>query len=100
MSEMGQGTKRKKYNINANGRFQSSGIILWSRHSVGGLSCLGGGLRSLSALVIYAPLDIHVNSCVMVPALLQLKFLLFDITITSRNNGTSYAGIFLTCPVW
>ena len=32
--------------------FQSPGIILWSRHSVGGLSCLGGGLRSLSALVL------------------------------------------------
>ena len=27
--------------------FQSPGIILWSRHSIGGLSCLGGGLRSL-----------------------------------------------------
>ena len=31
--------------------FQSPGIILWSRHSVGGLSCLGRGLCSLSALV-------------------------------------------------
>ena len=31
--------------------FQSTGIILWSRHSIGGLSCLGGGLRPLSALV-------------------------------------------------
>ena len=31
--------------------FQSPGIILWSRHSIGGLSCLGGGLRSLSALI-------------------------------------------------
>ena len=31
--------------------FQSPGIILWSRHSIGGLSCLGGGLRSLRALV-------------------------------------------------
>ena len=32
--------------------FQSPGIILWSRHSIGGLSCLGGGLCSLSAVVI------------------------------------------------
>ena len=32
--------------------FQSPGIILWSRYSIGGLSCLGGGLRSLSALVL------------------------------------------------
>ena len=31
--------------------FKSPGIILWSRHSVGGLSCPGGGLCSLSALV-------------------------------------------------
>ena len=31
--------------------FQSPGIFLWSRHSVGGLSCLGGGLHSLSARV-------------------------------------------------
>ena len=31
--------------------FQSPGIILWSRHSIGGLSCLGEGLRSLSSLV-------------------------------------------------
>ena len=33
--------------------FQSPGIILWSRHSIGGLSCLGGGLRSLRALVYF-----------------------------------------------
>ena len=33
--------------------FQSPGIILWSRHSIGGLSCLGGGLCSLSALVSF-----------------------------------------------
>ena len=32
--------------------FQNPGINLWSRHSIGGLSCLGGGLRSLSALVL------------------------------------------------
>ena len=32
--------------------FQSPGIILWSRHSIGGLSCLGGGLGSLRALVV------------------------------------------------
>ena len=32
--------------------FQSPGIILWSRHSIEGLSCPGGGLRSLNALVI------------------------------------------------
>ena len=32
--------------------FQSPGIILWSRHSIGGLSCLGGGLCCLSALVL------------------------------------------------
>ena len=32
--------------------FQSPGIILWSRHSIGELSCLGGGLHSRSALVI------------------------------------------------
>ena len=51
MSEMQQGTKHKKYNINANGRF-SKPRNLWSRHSIGGLSCLGGGLRSLSALVL------------------------------------------------
>ena len=31
--------------------FQRPGIILWSRHSNGGLSCLGGGMRPLSALV-------------------------------------------------
>ena len=31
--------------------FQSPGIILWSRHSIGGVSCLGGGLHSPSALV-------------------------------------------------
>ena len=33
--------------------FQSPGIIFWSRQSVGGLSYLGRGLRSLSALVPY-----------------------------------------------
>ena len=32
--------------------FQGSGIILGSRHSIEGLSCLGGGLRSLGALVL------------------------------------------------
>ena len=32
--------------------FQNPGIILWSRYSVGGVRCLGGGLRSLSALVL------------------------------------------------
>ena len=37
--------------------FQSPGIILWSRHSIGGLSCLGGGLRSVSALVYGYYLD-------------------------------------------
>ena len=31
--------------------FQRPGIMLWIRHSIGGLSCLGGGLRDLSALV-------------------------------------------------
>ena len=36
------------YNIG----FQSPGILLWSRHSIGGLSCLGGSLHCLSALVI------------------------------------------------
>ena len=53
MSEVGQGRKCKKYNINSMliVGFQSPGIILWSRHSIGGLSCLGGGLRSMNALV-------------------------------------------------
>ena len=42
--------------------FQNPGIILWSRHSIGGLSCLGGGLRSLSALVCTeTPIQICVN---------------------------------------
>ena len=56
MSEMGQGTKRKKYNIKLSMLmigFQSPGIILWSRDSIGGLSCFGGGMHSLSALVVY-----------------------------------------------
>ena len=48
---MGQGTKRKKYNINANGRFSNTAL--------GGLSCLGGGLRSLRALVIIFLLQTH-----------------------------------------
>ena len=48
---MGQGTKPKNTISMLMVDFQSPGIILWSRHSVGGLSCLGGGLRSLSALV-------------------------------------------------
>ena len=64
MSEMRQGTKRKKDNINfflMDRKFSKSEMrqgtkegfqILWSRHSIGGLSCLGRGLRSLSALVL------------------------------------------------
>ena len=43
--------------------FQSPGIILWSRHSIRGLSCLDGGLRSLSALVLEIKQDqIHEKS--------------------------------------
>ena len=34
--------------------FQSPEIF-WSRHSIRGLRCLGGGLRSLSALVLCPP---------------------------------------------
>ena len=48
---MGQGTMRKNAISMLMVGFQSPGIILWSRHSIGGLSCLGGGLRSLNALV-------------------------------------------------
>ena len=48
---MGQGTKRKNTISILMVGFQSPGIILWSRHSIGGLSCLGGGLCSMSALV-------------------------------------------------
>ena len=51
MSEMGQGTKHKNIISMLMVGFQSPGIILWSRHSIGGLSCLGRGLRSVSALV-------------------------------------------------
>ena len=51
MSEMGQGTKQKNTISMLMVGFQSPGIILWSRHRVGGLSLLGLGLRSLSALV-------------------------------------------------
>ena len=40
--------------------FQSQGIILWSRHSIRGLSCLGRGLRSLIALFnLYEVMNIN-----------------------------------------
>ena len=61
MSEMGQGTKCKNTISMLLVGFQSPGIILWSRYSIGGLSCLGGGLRSLSALVLSALLYILVG---------------------------------------
>ena len=52
MSEMRQGTKRKNMISMLMVGFQSPGNFLWSRHSIGGLSCLGGGLRSLSSLAL------------------------------------------------
>ena len=45
--------------------FQSPGIILWSRHNIGGLSCLGGGLRSLSAIVLKCLLALFNTKCVL-----------------------------------
>ena len=49
MSEMGK--EQSLINTIPMLGFQNPGIILWSRHSIGGLSCLGGGRRSRSALV-------------------------------------------------
>ena len=58
--------------------FQSPGIILWSRHSIGGLSCLGEGLRSLSALVVLinmflVPLIISSSFRVDLPVAIELS---------------------------
>ena len=75
--------------------FQSPGIILWSRHSIGGLSCLGGGLRSLSALVqASVSTKQTADTQSLIPLSLSVKYNLFtDLTkprVIYRNNDLKH----------